>query len=135
MTVNTTLLRRENKTVKLGNDVVIAQMDIDCTVTPLTSAQDYQLFDLPKGAFVISAGLAVRTGEGAAETVDLGVTGALAQFLNDSSVETAGSEYGLASSSPYFATDDIAVTLLANADLTAAKFTVFVMYGMIEAAM
>lgn len=127
---NSTALVKNVITKKLSNDVVCAQYFMDCTVNNLASGTDYSLFYIPKGAIVLSAGLVVETGEGATETVDLGVTGTLAQFLNDKSVETAGTTHASATTAAYFATADIYLTLLANAALTAAKFTVFCVYAM-----
>lgn len=127
---NSTALAKGIQTKKLTNDVVVAQYYMDCTVNNLTSGTDYSLFYIPQGAFVLQAGIVVETGEGAADTVDLGVTGALTQFLDDKSLQTAGTSYLSANTAAYFATADTYVTLLANAALTAAKFTVFVVYAM-----
>lgn len=119
-------------TKKLSNDLVVAQYHVDTTVTPLVSGTDYSLFTLPKGAIVVAAGITVETGEGAAETVDLGVYGTPAQFLDDKSLETAAVSHLSANTAAYFATADKYVVLLANAAITAAKFTVFCVYGIIE---
>lgn len=132
MTVDTTTLATGIVTKTLDTGVMVNQISIDTTVTPLTSGQDYKLFTLPKGAMVISAGLGVSTGEGAADTVDLGVTGTLTQFLDDKSLQTAGLSYASATTAAYLATADISVVLLANAAVTAAKFTVYVAYVMLN---
>lgn len=132
MTVDTTTLASGITTKTLDTNVMVNQVYIDTTVTPLTSGQDYKLFTIPKGAMVLSAGLAVKTGEGAADTVDLGVTGTLNQFLDDKSLQTAGSSYASATTGAYIATADISLVLLANAAITAAKFSVYCAYVMLN---
>jgi len=118
---NSTALVKNIITKKLSNDVVVAQYYMDTTVNNLVSGTDYSLFYIPKGAIVFHCGIAIDTGEGAADTVDLGVTGALTQFLNDKSLETAGTLHVSAEAGAYFATADIYLTLLANAAVTAAN--------------
>ena len=121
-TLKTTIVAKN-----LNTFLVRAEQLVDASVTPLNSGDNYDMFDIPKGALVHSAGIIVHTVEGAADTIDLGVTGALAQFLNDQSVNALGAAASGADA-PFIATADIAVTLLANAAIDVAKLTVFAIY-------
>lgn len=104
------------------NEVVLFNRTIDCSVTPLTSADTYKLFIIPAGYILTDLCTTCMTVEGAAESIDLGDSGGATTFHNDLSLNSAATTAGSVVKKFYASADYI--VLLANAALTVAKFNI-----------
>lgn len=111
----------------IENKVFSKTVRIDCATTTIASGDTEEVMYVPKGAVIRAISVNVVTGEGAAETIDLGVGGALTTWLDDKSVETAGTVH--AGTAGYTFTADDTIEVLANAELDTAVFDITVDYS------
>lgn len=83
---------------------------------------------LPKGAYAVAAAITVVRAEGAAGTIDVGITGSLALFGDDVSLNAAaGTTVGGAGAAYATADTDIIMTINTNAiDAARAKVSILV---------
>jgi hypothetical protein len=108
----------------LGEAITLARY-IDCTSKTVSNASFYKLFSVPANFQVENIYIVNGTGEGAADTIDITDDDVVTTtFVNDASVETAGVITRGTARKVYAAAGFIC--LLANADITAAKFWVVV---------
>lgn len=114
---------------KGGERFYVQYRELDCATTNLTSGDDYNLMVIPEGALVLGVNYEIVTAEGAADSFDLGYTGALNTFYNDADANaTAGTRVGTYVTPLYFTAEKY-LTILANAALTAMKIRVYVVFA------
>lgn len=110
---------------KLLDDTVTMVRYIDTSVDNLANGGYYKIFAVPAQFALLKAYVVVITAEGAADTIDLvDDDSSSTTFINDADLNTANGVVvntagGYYSSAGY-------ITILANADITAAKFYVIV---------
>lgn len=98
----------------------IAAARAAASATALAATDTLVIGTLPKGAATIAGAITVVRAEGAAGTVDVGITGALTLFGNDVSVNSAvGTTAGGAGAAYATADTDIVMTINTNAIDTA----------------
>ena len=112
---------------KLSGEVVTLTRYIDTTATgyDLTSGEYTKIFAVPDNFSVLDAYVSCDVVEGAAETIDIvDDDSATTAFVNDATLNTAGSVTVTNARKTYQAAGYICI--LANADITVAKFWVIV---------
>jgi len=112
---------------RLVGEVVTLTRYIDTTATgyDLTSGEYTKIFAVPDNFSVLDAYVSCDVVEGAAETIDIvDDDSATTAFVNDATLNTAGSVTVTNARKTYQAAGYICI--LANADITVAKFWVIV---------
>lgn len=106
----------------------------DCSTDNLANGSYYKLFAVPADFVLLESYIAVVTAEGAAETLDLvDDDSATTTFMDDVDLNTANGVVKGTVRKLYSSAGDIA--MLANADLTAAKFYVIITGQILNTAM
>lgn len=99
----------------------IAAARVAAGATALASTDTLVLATLPKGTYIIGGSTRLLTAEGAAGTIDLGITGSLTLFANDLDCNTTvGTMTG--STTAAFLTGDTSLVMTVNSNsMDAAK--------------
>lgn len=94
--------------------------------TALAATDTLVLATLPKGTLILGGSTRLITAEGAAATVDLGITGSLTLFCNDFDCNTTLNTM-VGATTPSFLTADTAVVMTVNSnsmDLAKVRLTI-----------
>ncbi len=113
------------------DDVSVVSRFIDTTVTPLSSAETYEILKVPAGSMLLGIEVTVHTAEGASDTID--VKDGSTTFVNDVSVNSKASTAG--SNLPKYYEAEDTIDVLANAAITVAKFWVTIRFLKLRTSM
>jgi len=127
MAITTTYTDNKFAGKNTGNLPYVASVRVDAATTAIASAEVVELFNIPKGAQVISFISNVVTVEDSTSTILAGDGVDPNRYLNLTNMQTIGSTAGIAAGMGYVypADDTIDLTFSANAcDTLVADFTV-----------
>lgn len=111
---------------------VVLSRHIDCSVTNLTSGDNYDILDIPTGFEVIGVVVNTRTAEGGAATLDVGyylltsASTAATKFEGDADLNSVLTTASIPPDASYEFLEDARIIITPDADLDTAKFDVHV---------
>ena len=97
-------------------------------VAALAATDTLAIATLPKGALILGSGITIVKAEGAAGTIDLGITGDATLFANDLSLNAAAGTTAGSTTQAYLTADTSVVMLINTNSIDTAKVKIVISY-------